>query len=104
MSGLMGLLRDEDFKIQNQVLYDKMVELCNKKSVHYIQNPNTNQNIAFEFDKIKMEQYFRYYYPKLIEDKKYYVISMRSWGMGDKTLLYVDETGENFYIQSSIKN
>ena len=68
-----------------------------------ILHTSIQHEIQFQIDPRMIEIYFHTYVPMFIQEEKYYLIAMRSWGMGDKMMLYIDEMGETFYIKNSLK-
>ena len=55
--------------------------------------------MTFHLDKTKITHYMLEYNPKWIQEKKYYLISERVWGIREKVRLYIDETGTEFYME-----
>jgi hypothetical protein len=58
----------------------------------------TQQEIEFQLDSEKIKQFCETYLPKLKENKLYYLISQRFWGIHQQILLYVDITGTDFFV------
>ena len=58
----------------------------------------TNQEIEFQLEYEKIQQFCETYLPKWKENKPYYLISQRLWGIHQQILLYVDITGTEFFV------
>jgi len=58
----------------------------------------TGQEIEFTLEKDKIQHFQNAYLPKWKENKPYYLISQRLWGVHQKILLYVDITGTDFLV------
>jgi hypothetical protein len=55
--------------------------------------------MTFHIDEDKMKHYILEYNPKWIQQKKYYLIAERFWGIREKVRLYIDATGTEFFIE-----
>jgi hypothetical protein len=60
--------------------------------------PSFQQDLWFDLDMVKIEEYFRYSLPKYIDEDKYYQISQRSWGNGRSIVLYINSREETKVI------
>jgi hypothetical protein len=58
----------------------------------------TGVDILFSLDKDKIHFFREAYLPKWVNDKPYYLISQKFWGIHQQTLLYVDSTGTDFFV------
>lgn len=59
---------------------------------------NTKQEITFVLDKEKIQFFRDTYLPKWINNKYYYLISQKCWGIHQQILLYTDSTGTDFFV------
>ena len=58
----------------------------------------TGEEITFQLDKEKIKYFHETYLPKWKENKPFYLISQKLWGIHQQQLLYVDITGTEFFV------
>ena len=58
----------------------------------------TNQLIEFQLETEKIQHFCECYLPKWKDNKPYYLISQKLWGIHQQILLYVDITGTDFFV------
>lgn len=58
----------------------------------------TGEEIVFQLDKEKILYFRKTYLPKWKDNKPYYLISQKFWGIHQQTLLYVDASGTDFFV------
>jgi hypothetical protein len=58
----------------------------------------TGEEITFYLNKEKIKYFYESYLPKWRDNKPYYLISQKFWGIHQQTLLYVDSTGTDFFV------
>ena len=58
----------------------------------------TGQEIVFSLDKEKIYFFGETRIPKWVNNKQYYLISQKCWGIHQQILLYVDSTGTDFFV------
>jgi len=85
--------------IENEIWFTKILSLG---SSHVFQCKNTNIEMYFEIDEMKIREYYETMFPKWIDGEKYHLISRRLWGLGKHLCLYVDEHGQEFVIESTL--
>jgi hypothetical protein len=59
----------------------------------------TGQELVFSLDKDKIHFFCDTYLPKWENNKHYYLISQKLWGIHQQILLYVDSTGTDFLVE-----
>jgi len=70
----------------------------NLPSTKILFDERTGEEITFELDKEKIKYFHETYLPKWKENKPFYLISQKFWGIHQQKLLYVDVTGTEFFI------
>lgn len=83
-------------KTREQEWFQKLISL---ESPHSFYCKKMQQNIMFEIDPVKIEEFYRYYTPKYVQNNRYHIISKRAWGMGKFLYLYVNDTGDDYLIE-----
>jgi hypothetical protein len=85
--------------IENEIT-QKLIEivLSLPPVIEYIHQTN-GILMTFHLDIDKMKHYLQEYSPKWIQQKKYYLIAERFWGIREKVRLYIDATGTEFFIE-----
>jgi phenolic acid decarboxylase len=58
----------------------------------------TGEDITFQLDKEKIKYFHEIYIPKWKENKQYFLICQKFWGIHQQRLLYVDSTGLDFFV------
>jgi hypothetical protein len=58
----------------------------------------TREEITFDLNKEKIHFFNEAYLPKWKENKPYFLISQKFWGIHQQILLYVDSTGCDFFV------
>ena len=84
--------------LEKEIWYSKIISL---ESPHMFCCKNTNIEMPFDIDPVKIQNQYSLNYPKWEKEIKYHLISQRSWGLGKKLCLYVDDLGETFIIEST---
>ena len=77
-----------------EYLIEKITAFPTKK----VYDPRTDQEIQFSLEPDKIRFFFQCYLPKWRNDKRYYLISQKFWGVRQQILLYMDETGTDFFV------
>jgi len=81
--------------MDSQTLIQKLGTLPTTK---ILIDERTNQEIEFKLEIEKIQHFCECYLPKWKENKQYYLISQRFWGIHQQILLYVDITGTDFFV------
>lgn len=85
--------------IENEIWFTKIIS--ESINVSTFQCKKTKIEIPFSIKEERIREFYEIMYPKWIDGNKYRVISDRSWGLGKKMYLYVNETGDEFIIEST---
>ena len=72
--------------------------LENLSSTKTLIDERTGEEITFYLNKEKIQYFYEAYLPKWRDNKPYYLISQKFWGIHQQTLLYVDSTGTDFFV------
>lgn len=88
--------------LENEIWFTKIISNYNE-TVSIFQCKKTKIEIPFSIKEERIREYYETIYPKWIDNaNKYRLISQRSWGLGKRLRLYVNETGEEFIIESTL--
>jgi len=87
--------------LENEIWFSKLISKYND-TVSIFQCKKTKIEIPFWIKEERIREYYETIYPKWIDGNKYRMISQRSWGLGKRLCLYVNETGEEFIIESTL--
>lgn len=88
--------------IENEIWFTKIISDFPPFQTSLFQCKKTKVEIPFSINEDKIREYYKTIYPKWIDGNKYRIISHRSWGLGKIIYLFVDETGSDFIIESTM--
>jgi hypothetical protein len=88
--------------LENEIWFTKIIGKYNE-TVSIFQCKKTKIEIPFWIKEERIREYYETINPKWIDDENNYrLISQRSWGLGKRLRLYVNKTGEEFIIESTL--
>ena len=87
--------------IDNEIWFMKIISKYNE-TISIFQCKKTKIEIPFSIKEERIREWYETMYPKWTDENKYRIIAQRSWGLGKLLCLYVNETGEEFIIESTL--
>ena len=63
-----------------------------------ILDDRTGQEFIFSLEKERIHFFREAYLPKWMNNKHYYLVSQKKWGIHQQILLYVDSTGTDLFV------
>lgn len=86
--------------LEDEIWFTKIISLQSSIPILF-QCKKTKIEMPFTMDENQIRLFYETVYPKWIDNEKYYLISRRSWGLGKYMCLYVNQSGNEFIIEST---